>query len=283
MVKDQYDFTMLAEWRNGKWKPVEDRDALLWTCVGATQVRRPDPAAILLGYWGEILSISTRGRAEEQIAAIPDGPANRGPMRSVAEIDGLAYAVGMGRQAYRREAPNRWTCIDQTARPPAGDASPVSFEAIHGFTDREIYAAGLGGEVWSYGPAMRGDRSALRWDQVDSPTNFPLISVCCAGDGLTYISGRAGTLLRGRGDQWSMLDQDETDEDLWSMAYFQGKLYLSSTRAVYTLHGNTLSTVRFGDDTPGTCFNLRIIGDVLWSIGPKDIMEFDGRLWRRIN
>jgi hypothetical protein len=65
------------------------------------------------------------------------------------------------------------------------------------------------------------------------------------------------------------------------MEHFAGQLYVSSTHFVYRLEGDTLKPVDFGDDAPRTCYHLSAADGIMWSIGPKDVMEFDGSSWKR--
>ncbi|MFO5979631.1 hypothetical protein ACLBSL_33675, partial [Klebsiella pneumoniae] len=64
--------------------------------------------------------------------------------------------------------------------------------------------------------------------------------------------------------------QDVVDEDLWSPAWFDGALYVSSATAVYTLVGGHLKEVDLGDEPPQRCSHLSAADGVLWSIAAKD-------------
>src|SRR5262249_11807282 len=155
------------------------------------------------------------------------------------------------------------------------DHKVVSFEAIDGFSTDEIYAAGRNGEIW------RHDGS--RWNRLDSPTDMILTNVCCAGDDNVYVCGRNGTLLRGRDDRWHMIEQQVTNEDFWGLVWYEEKLYLSTVHFVYTFAEGVLEPVDFGADVPRTCFQLSAADGVLWSIGAKDVMSYDGNRWTRVD
>jgi hypothetical protein len=106
--------------------------------------------------------------------------------------------------------------------------------------------------------------------------------VFCAWDGEVYICGQRGILLKGRGARWEVIEQQETQEDLWDLQWFNGKLYLSTTRMLYTLEGDRLERVETGDEIAGSCYHLDAADGILWSIGAKDILQFDGQEWTRI-
>ncbi|MBF8797070.1 type IV secretion system immunity protein Tsi7 [Pseudomonas aeruginosa] len=266
----------VTEWDCGTWCVAgEDDDMLPWEIVSATVVHEPVEQALFLGARGQVFCMGSGDIHEEQLPDGDDAIGGRGNMRGVASIDGVAYACGMDRQVYRRFDENDWRAIDSGARPPAGSEAVVGFEAIGGFGAREIYAVGWDGEIWQY--------DGKRWQPRESPTNLILTAICCAEDGSVYACGQAGTLLRGRNDHWEIIAQDDVDEDLWSLAWFDGALYVSSATAVYTLVGGHLKEVDFGDEQPQRCFHLSAADGVLWSIAAKDIFSFDGQQWTRID
>lgn len=231
----------------------------------------------MLGTMGEVWCVGGGQTAEEPgVAVSGQDPDRRGPMSELRCIaGGRAYAVGTNRQAYRRDAPGRWVCIDQTAQSPDQDPINTGFKSIDGFTEEEIYAVGWGGEIWQFDGAT--------WAQHASPTNVALQKVRCAGDGTAYVCGQGGILLQGRGATWQPILHDATTEDLWGMEWFDGRLFISSTHFIYELKDGTLVPADFGNgDYPRTCYHLSAADGIMWSVGAKDVFEFDGKAWARI-
>jgi len=274
MASHKLDHSLFVEWDGGVWRG-SNLAPVKWTTVGATVVNVPSQQALFLGYWGEVLCLGSGDVHEEKIQSALGSPAERGPMRGIRSIDGKAYAVGMYRQVYRRDSSNVWTCIDQAVRPQAQEGRVVSFETIDGFSAQEIYAAGRQGEIWG--------SDGRDWNKFDSPTNLILTNICCAGNETAYICGQRGTLVRGRYDRWEIIEQSVTEEDFWGIAWYDGKLYLSTMRFVYTLEDGNLKQVEFGGDVPETCFHLSAADGVLWSIGAKDVFSYDGSKWTRVD
>ena len=110
-----------------------------------------------------------------------------------------------------------------------------------------------------------------------------LVDICCAGDDKVYACGRMGLLLMGRGDHWQQIETEDFTEDIWSLCWFKDKLYVSTTNGVYTLGKKGLTEVDMGDDAPETCYRLSAEDGLLWSIGAKDVMAYDGKRWTRVD
>lgn len=191
-----------------------------------------------------------------------------GGFRSLSEIRGKAYAVGLRGMVYRLDDLKIWTRID--------DGLPDNFDiqAIHGFDASDIYAVGHDGDLWHY--------DGKEWAKRDLPTNINLYAVKCAGDNKVYIAGLEGILIRGREDNWELINHEVTENDLWDLEWFEGQLYVSTMHAVYQLNGEDLEPVDFGDDPPKSCYQLSAAKGVMWSNGEYDIMCFDGKTWTRI-
>jgi hypothetical protein len=250
-------------------------DPSKWNALSVCVPSAPKEQMVAIGEHGNVRVIGSGDDLEEMIADGDNSPEARGPLREVRAIGGRAYACGMDRQVYRREAPGVWKCIDaDMRRAPAAD--PVfGFESIHGFSEKDIYAVGWHGDVWHY--------NGRRWQRVEMPTNAILTRVLCAGDKNVYIAGRNGLLIRGRGDTWTIVPQEGAASDLWDLEWFRERLYISTTRAIYTLEGDDLVVVETEDEVPASCYHLDSRDGVLWSIGEEDILEFDGEEWRRID
>lgn len=259
----------IIEWDAGKW----GQETVDWGCTSCCVVQKPKEQLVAIGERGQVFVTGSGEKHLEIMAEGPEAPRKRGYMRCVRAIEGFAYAAGMMRQVYRRDGEGRWTRIDSGMRAPKG-SSVCGFEAIDGFSQNEIYAAGYKGEIWRY--------DGKRWKQVDSPTDSILTGLVCAGDGSVYACGQEGLLLRGRRDKWEVVDPS-TKQDLWGLAWYRDALHLSSTRQVFTLRKNKLAPLRFGEDTPMTAYHLAVGDGLLWSIGAKDVLSFDGKKWTRID
>jgi hypothetical protein len=272
VVAEGYASSLIFDFDMGEWAA----GAVKWLACSGTVCHEPTERFIVLGTDGSI-NISGGGEVKEEppIASCGVDPKRRGPLREIRGIaKGRAYAVGTCRQAYVRDGEGQWRCIDQSAQGGDVDLTDTSFESIDGFSEQEIYTVGWEGEIWQYDGATFSQRT--------SPTNLALYKVRCAADGFVYACGQLGTLLRGRGEQWEVIEHESMSDDLWGLEIFNGDVYVSSTHFVYRLEDGKLIPVDFGDDVPQTCYHLSAADGIMWSIGPKDVMEFDGSSWKRI-
>jgi hypothetical protein len=101
--------------------------------------------------------------------------------------------------------------------------------------------------------------------------------------GVVWACGSERTVLRGWNNGWEVLTRSEQrDETLWGLAKFGGSVYVCSSTALYRLEDGALRTV----DLPGfigTPFRLAADGRFLWLLSFEDLMQFDGKSWRRID
>jgi hypothetical protein len=258
-----------------QWKPTGwgDGGTVNWRAAGVAMVRQPLEQLCLVGEFGQVLLVGSGDRHEEHVGGV--ALKDRGPLRGVRAIGQHVYCVGMDRQAYRRNSvAGTWSSFDN-GLPPAAAGEVAGLEAIDGYSEADIYAVGWDGEIWQH--------DGLRWTQRDSPVNTVLVDVCCAGDGWVYACGRNGVLIKGRNDDWSLLDLDGFSDDLWSLASYAGQLYLATMDYVLTLGAGHLDVVGMGQDQAKTCYDLVVDQGVLWSIGAKDVLSFDGQAWTRID
>ncbi|UQY36667.1 hypothetical protein K8U54_09365 [Pseudomonas fulva] len=269
-LEARIEHSHLYSWDAGEWGYDDMQE---WPTVSVTITREPIEQALFLSPYGDVRLFGSGQESDEKIR-MPDGdPIDRGHLRQARTIGRKTFAVGMGRQVYRRDGVDHWTCIDQGIRPAIGETK--GFESIDGFDENDLYAVGWDGEIWHC--------NGQQWSQKQSPTNLVLTRVLCAGDGQVYASGRRGLLIVGRGDSWQPMEQEDITSDIRDLAWYDGRLYLSTMRGLYTLQGGSLVEVDFGDDTPATCYHLSVADGVMWSFGAKDIMAFDGSTWTRID
>jgi hypothetical protein len=243
----------------GDWADGVDVD---WDSTAIAVAKQPSEKMIVIGEDGDVCTYVGGKSSTEAIKPAPR------LIRNARTIGGYVYACGMLRQVYRRGGERKWTDISA----PESDEE-VGFESIDGFNEKEIYAVGWQGEIWEF--------DGKKWKDRNSPTNVILTAVCCAGDDNVYVAGQQGVMLRGRHAEWDLIEwEEEVDVDLWDLCWFQDKLYVASNTDLYTLEGNALVSVDFGEIETPTCFSLTTAEGVLWSIGKDDVASFDGTTWR---
>jgi hypothetical protein len=196
-------------------------------------------------------------------------------LRSLAAIDDVIYACGMGRSVLRRESPGVWNEIGPGVS-GQDQGLVVGLEGLDGFPSKEMYAVGWRGEIWQ--------GHSNKWRRVDSPVSANLNSVCCAADGQVYIVGDDGTMLRGRDDVWKVLDTNRTD-NLMDVAFHGGTVFVSTDFEILKLDNTSLSpedSFADEDDRPSTCLHLLAAKDGLVSMGPKDMFILRDSVWQRL-
>lgn len=119
----------------------------------------------------------------------------------------------------------------------------------------------------------------------DSGTNVILTDVSQKNEDELLICGQKGTVLTGHIDSLVAIDQDDVEEDFWSIRPFQGNSYVTSSTAMYQiLENKTLRLFEFnGEEVPTTFYHIDTLDDSLMLlIGEKDALLFDGEEWIRI-
>lgn len=258
---------------DGAWR--SEPVPLIATDLCVTENGKPN--LLLMGINGAVLRRAGGEFEPEIIDESEAGPQNIGDLREIRTIKGKAYVVGMGRTAYRCDGPQRWTQLDQGLREEE-DGEDVGLNSIDGVSEQEIHAVGWGGEIWSF--------NGKRWSQLDSPTNLALYRVRYGMDGVIYACGQEGSLIHSDRDGWRSVEHGETEDDFWGMAWFKGRLYLSTLKGLYSYSNGRLTPVRIRSErrivtTEGDSYcRLDSNNEVLWSLGKKMAMfSFDGLNW----
>jgi hypothetical protein len=268
LAADRIAFTKIALLMDGVW---EGGGELKWDVICVTRCAVPIKQYAIVGVLGKALFVGGGSTYEEDIQDGTRSPASIGALRDARSIGGVLYACGMKRQVYRRADRGRWSLLDAGFTPEPG---VTGFESLDGFNENEIYAVGWEGEIWQYDGAV--------WTRRDSGTNVILIDVLCAGDGQVYVLGRGRKLIRGRGSQWEVLELN-LPVDLWSLAWFEGRLYACSMRDIFVWEDDGFQPLIIEGDRPKTVQYLSVAEGGLCAVGPKDIFHFDGKTWTRID
>lgn len=263
-IADDAAHTAVLVWDQGNWS----KRLLQWPAKSACVTQSPKTQLVAVGGDGRFLVFGSGDNIEGNIYGAAKRSDKVGPFRSVRNIAGKAYAVGLDGIVYRRDDVSAWTAID------SGLPADQDLEAIHGFSSEDIYAVGWNGSVWHF--------DGKTWSHRDTPTNVTLTGVCCAPDGMVYCCGRSGILMKGRDRTWQLVQHEATQADFWDVEWFSGKLFVSTMMLLYTLRDQNLAPVDFGDDAPATAYHLDAVEGEMISVGAKDVMAFDGVNWTRI-
>ena len=258
--------TQVLQYQDGKWSHF----IVDWPIISMCVTRKNGDSLFSLGVDGRVHIADRNGFSEEVIS----GPERAGTLSQIKLIGDHLYAVGMGRQVYKRENSGEWSAIDQGIRQSIEDDEIRGILSIDGRNSSDIYAVGYEGEIFHY--------NGKDWAAMDCPTNADLHCIKYVSDDLYYIVGQQGTILKGVKDRWEVVKQDLETGDLWSISSFLDDVYFSSDSQLIKISNKEFKPVNIGLSGSASCGHLDAADGVLWSFGTKFLSYFDGEVWHPV-
>lgn len=203
------------------------------------------------------------------------GPNHLKHLTALCMIEGFIYAVGMSRICYRKKtSSNKWKRFDNGLRLDNSSLEITGLTDILGVSGSELYSIGYDGEIWWFDSGV--------WKSIVTPTNLLLNSLCQSDDGSIYICGNEGVILRGRYDQWDFIDNNVTDDDLYSICSHDGVVYVVAEKSpIYFIDEGQLEEISTFPKEISTGYLESKYGKLL-SVGEKDIFVFEKGKWNEI-
>jgi hypothetical protein len=209
--------------------------------------------------------------------------------QNIKYIDGEVYITGILRKVFKRTGVFEWVDLTDPDEHPNlfqelaalkekdghYGGSRAGFSAIDGFSKDDIYAAGEYGDAWHYNGKV--------WRRLDLPGNFNIKTITCGGDGNVYFAGYTGGIIKGTIDHWKNIDE-RGGKVINETAWFQGKLYLSDERYLYTLEGDEIKPYKYPKGGPQQ-YSFRGVAaskDALVAYGSYQALVFDGERWEEV-
>lgn len=230
----------------------------------------PDNGMGLLGRYGKFLEFRQDGHTRADVISDVDEEDPPTVFRFLKSINGQLYAGGTDRYLYRFIS-GRWTEIGPEDMKCVGEIG--SIENLTGFGTQELYGVGWSGEIWTNAHGA--------WRQIESPTNI-ILNDADVFNGDVYIGGLVGTILKGRGDSWGIIDHDILEQDIWSVRAFGNAVYFSAISGIMKLEDGTMTLFKTLGPDMRTAMSLFTGPSGLWSVGASDIVLFDGDQWHTI-
>lgn len=225
----------------------------------------------LLGKRGEVVELPAGEPRSERIETAGTGPGKLGYLSQIRVVDSTLFACGYRRQVYRRDRDD-WKLISQPILDDRKKGPWRGFEAIDGYSANDVYVVGDHGEIWHF--------NGKSWSQCDSPTNQHLADVRCLEDGV-WICGDAGVVLKGDRRGWEIVwDDPEPASEWWGIESFRGNIYVAGSLFLGVLQNGQIVPVDTGVKGQLTAQTLHAKDGLLWSIGAKHVLSYDGKRWK---
>lgn len=213
-----------------------------------------------------------------------------GYLADLQQIGEYLYASGYCGQVYKRFAANDWRHVDDglLQAPDTPMEQSTALSVINGPHENAIYTAGY---QHSDGlPPKAFFWNGELWRELELPSVAERVTnLYIENEQRIWMCGSNGTLLLGNAtDGFTSLSTVNDNQLFLSLCKFQEKIYLGSNLGLFVYdpddHNKGIVEVVTGMTPELQDANIvDCAGDILWSIGPKDIARFDGTSWSRIH
>jgi hypothetical protein len=235
------------------------------------------PRVLALGRDGRVwLANSGTAPRTERIADAGTGRGKYGYLSRVRQIAGKFYICGDQGQVYVRRG-GGWQHMDRgLLHARRAEGIEIGLNGIDGTAPNDIYVVGDAGAIFHF--------DGTRWEDVGIDTSLDLESVRCVSRDVVYVCGGMGTLLTGNRQGWRRLAEGETENNLWDLEMFGGRLYLASDPGLlaYDATSDAIIPVDTGLSPKPDGHRLSTNVRELWSIGENHLARFDGVAWELI-
>ncbi len=190
---------------------------------------------------------------------------------------GYAYAVGVGREVYRRTAPDKWHRLttDDLVKPLKGNLENAGFDDIDGFAEDDIYACGPRGNLWQF--------DGKRWTQEELPTDANFGKVICATDGKVYLTTDGHDVWVGRKGRWKPIRIDLDGEEFFQeIVCYKDFVIVSTDEALYEISTGEPRPLPLGLPPMSNFAHLASGDGILVVAGVDEAFFYDGSNWRKI-
>ncbi|MBL8300007.1 MAG: hypothetical protein JNN30_16835 [Rhodanobacteraceae bacterium] len=173
-----------------------------------------------------------------------------GSVDKLRNIGGELYLAGGNRTVGIRRGVSDWRW--ETERFPLAEnefgSSKIGFRDIDGFNTSDIYAVGGHGDVWHF--------DGKNWGRVDFPSNQPLRTVCCAGDGNVYVSGYDGITFVGRGSRWRCIAEPAISLPFRDLVWYGDRVWATNDYGLWWVDPDGVKTTDLPATITGCAGNL---------------------------
>lgn len=216
--------------------------------------------------------------AGESIHSVDSVPADAiDPCISHAIRSNEHFIVGGGNHLYRKSHKGDWKATEIVDGNSVQKYQYVGFKKILDAGRGVIYVFGWHGLAYKFdGPGKT---------RVDLPVNTDLYDAINLSSGKVCVCGANGiVLLASENDNWKVMENSVTSESFWSIREFQNKIYLSTSTGLFTLQQDNVVELEYSetDQMPDSTYLLSACEECIWSIGSKNLVQYDGNNWREL-
>ena len=294
-LEDFARFTRIVEYSEQVaphwWR--HDKD---WRACSITYFGPKDEAfddAVVLSEEGDLQYIGDHVPYAEKIpgaGVYSDDSAGWGYVADLQQIGERLYVCGYKGQIYQRRGPNDWVHMDEglLQSPDTPMDERIALSVVNGHHENAIYSAGYRHSAGLPPCAFFFDGTT--WRELDlPPVAERIINIYVESEARIWMCGSNGTVLLGNADEGFKSLSTVNDNQLFtSVCKYGDQIYLASNVGlfVYDPNNHKQGIKRVKTNLSPELQDANIVdcaGEVLWSIGPKDIAHFDGKTWTRID
>ena len=196
-------------------------------------------------------------------------------IRRLKQVNGKLYAIGGYRNLLERRGAGQWQMVTGIECADANIPNlRFGFSDMDAFGPGDIYAVGGKGDVWHY--------NGVVWQRCVWENDESLKTVCCAGNGLVYITTVRGNIWVGRDNNWTKTSANRNTTAYNDTVWFAGKLWMAKDSGLEQLDGDTPRPAGVPPEVQLTTRHLSCAADgsLLLSAGQHGASLYNGTEWQ---